>query len=375
MRAANPPADPPADSPAGSPAKNAAGAGAPAQLDAEWLDATIAQLNDDSFIVREAASKRLAEAPSLSLDRLEARLAEGGLSPEQQSRLNRAALERFAALPRAGLGVRFGPPIVSGGVPLGSVLDDFPAAAVLRGGDIVVSINDQPVESTNQMGALILSHQPGQVLRMVVDRPPPLEELPGAVGQPERLTLEVPLGDYADLATGVELTPDRLDDAFHEYKRRLGIDRDPVSARVGDELAPLQWLKAEGYDHTVPSAPVGAFEPVPAWRYISFAGQPSSWNAAIDLRRGDPSAMTRRVMVGLQANGDYSRLEEALAGYRAMLLRVVEIDDQIKSMQGGIARAFDQARFDRVQAERAELMQGIQEIAAELNTPPGLAGD
>ena len=337
-----------------------------------WFDGTVARLDDESFAVRERASAALVAEPTLTIEEIGTRLGAPGLSAEQRLRLERAGLERFAKMPRAGLGVRFAAGNGFDGVPLSSVLENFPASAVLRAGDVVLSIDGQPVTDTAGMGALILSRQPGESLRMEIERTPPPDEAPGGAAAVERLFLDVPLGRYEDLASGVVLTPDRVAAAYRQYRLRRGAEATAghADSEVGGALAPIEWLRVEGYDHTAPLVSAGKFENIAAWRYFSFAGQPRSWNAALDLRRGDLSVMNRRAMVGLQANGQYDRVEEALAGYRAMLIRMTEIDTQLAAVREGTVLS-DADRVARIQAERIKMVEGLDELASELSGRDG----
>lgn len=340
--------------------------------DPVWFAGTVARLDDESFAARERASEALITEPLLTIDEIGERLRAPGLSAEQRLRLERVGLERFARLPRAGLGVRFAAGNGFDGVPLGSVLENFPASAVLRAGDVVLTIDGQPVSDTAHMGALILSRQPGESLRMEIERTPPPEEAPGGIADVERLILDVPLGKYEDLASGVVLSPDRLEAAYRQYRLRRGAEPTAglTDVEVGGSLAPIEWLRAEGYDHTAPLVTAGKFENIAAWRYFSFAGQPRSWIAALDLRRGDLSVMNRRAMVGLQANGQYDRVEEALAGYRAMLIRMTEIDTQLAAVREGTVLS-DADRVARIQAERIKMVEGLDELASELSGRDG----
>ena len=350
------------------------------------LDALLAALDADDFATRETASSRLESNELISLADIEDRLMRVGLTAEQRTRLDSAARRRFAAQPRAGLGVQFGAPRREEGIELGAVLPNFPASEVLLAGDVVIAIDGVRVSDTAQMGSFILSHRPGETLRMLIDRSVPARDqafpapdqadgpaagLEAPVAMPtrvERLTLDVPLGRYDDLNTGAQLTPDRIESAYRRYQFRNGLLSAGTSTTgngpAGAGLTPLGWLRAEGYDHTIPTAPAGSFEALSAWRHVGFAGQPRSWAALIDLRRGDPNAMARRVTRGLQADGIYDRIEEALAGYRAILERVVEIDKQLTPT--GSSPVPDPARVMRIQAERDELAAGLEELAAEM---------
>ena len=79
--------------------------------------------------------------------------------------------------------------------------------------------------------------------------------------------------------------------------------------------------------------------------------------------------MNRRAMAGLQNNGLYDKLEEALAGYRVMLHRLVEIDSELsiieKTNEVRLQRA--PARIDQLNAERTTMVEGLKELAEELS--------
>jgi hypothetical protein len=363
------------------------GPAAVAETENPALAVLVEQLASDDFATRETASQRLATLESITLDEIHQRLIRGGLTPEQRTRLDAAARRRFGAMPRAGLGVQFGAPRREEGVQIGAVLENFPAAEFLRADDVVLAIEGVPVRNTAQMGAFILSHQPGETLRMLVEREivhdediaregegdgeivaDPRPAVPGEPPRIERLTLDVPLGKYADLNSQASLTPDRIEAAYLRYQYRSGLlAEDAQTPIVGGGVTPLGWLRAEGYDHTQSVVPGGSFENISAWRHVRFAGQPESWVADIDLRRGDANAMARRVIRGLQADGIYDQIEEALAGYRAMLDRVVEIDTIMEA--DGSRRLPDPARLARMKSERAELVEGLEELAAEMEAP------
>ena len=308
-------------------------AAAPAQAPiADPVERLVEQLDAADLTVRTDAQQKIAAGGAMSLTQVESFLAQPGLSHEQRLRLEAAGRELFADEPRAGLGVRFGnPAAVERGVPLAGVVDGFPASKVLRPGDIVLSINGQPLSNQTHMGALILSHLPGEALRVEIERP---RLAPGDAGrglaQPpvDYMVLDVPLGRYEDLQTGVELTPARLEMAFRQRLARMAGTR-PAMRTIGSGLTPNAWLRTEGYDAGRGLAPESRMERVPAWRLVGFGGQPHADLAAVDLRRGDSTAMRTRANRALQANGIYDEIEEALAGYRALAHRLTEIRVQV----------------------------------------------
>ncbi len=58
-------------------------------------------------------------------------------------------------------------------------------------------------------------------------------------------------------------------------------------------------------------------------------------------------------------------MEEAVAAYRVMLDRVVEIEQQASQIRNGPGVQADPGRLQRIEVERAELVAGIREIVEE----------
>lgn len=328
------------------------------------VDAAIGMLDSATLAERVQATQRLLDPDGLTLPEAEHLLASDALTPETRLRLESIGAELFAREPRAGLGVRFAPAPDGAGAPLDMVMPNFPAAGFLQAGDIVVTVDGEPMVNTTHMGTVILSHAPGDVLHVEIDRPVVGEGLPTA----RRLAFDVPLGRFEDLG-GTRLEPARLEAAFRYRLARHGVSHEPPL--VGSGLTPLEWVRAEGYDERAAKAPEIKTRPVAAWRVLSFGGQPESSVAEIELRRGDPNAMIRRVSIALQADGLYDQIEEALAGYRAIVRRLAEL----RAIMGEatLPRPGDeQARgIDRVQAERDELESGLTEIVRTLEAAPG----
>lgn len=320
--------------------------------------------------------------PAFDLETIERWLALPELTPEQRLRLEVLGRERFASMPRAGLGVRFANLPTDEGVRLDGVLPGFPAGEVLRPGDIVLSINGQPLNNSAHMGEVILSHMPGESLVLDIARPaPPIPRAIGADGVElpppvEHLTVAVPLGRYDDLQTGIALTPPRLEGAYRHRLARVGALITP--GEIGAGLTPLEWLHREGYDETRAIAPLSQLNPVMAWRSVSFGGQPASWIAGIEVRRGDQNAMMRRANIAIQADGVYDRVEEALSGYRALVRRMAELRIEMsRASDNPDDRAAHAAlRLERIRDEQALLERGVGELVefftagAPVSDPP-----
>ncbi len=320
-----------------------------AAIDAGLVEA----LDAPTLAERDAATARLLGDAALTLGDIEHLLATGSLSWEQRLRLESVGLALFARGPRAGLGVQFGRP-VEGGAPLNAVIAGFPAAALLKPGDIVRSIDGQPVINTAHMGSIILSHDPGDSLAMVIDRPTAPAPNPDTPPPAERLKLNVPLGRFADLNNGLP-SPDRLWSAYRQRLARAGADDKP--GVIGAGLTPLAWLHAEGYDEKTPRSPKSRLKSVAAWRTIKLAGQARSAVSGLDLRRGDQNAKLRRVTIAIQADGVYDRIEETLAAYRAIVGRLVQLNTRTPGAGQQEARQAERAR-----EERAELEASLVEI-------------
>lgn len=347
-----------------------------------WADpaALIARLDSVFLADREGAMLELFADPSFDLETIEHWLALPELTPEQRLRLEVLGRERFASTPRAGLGVRFANLPTDEGVRLDGVLPGFPAGELLRPGDIVLSINGQPVLNTAHMGEVILSHVPGESL--VLDIARPVLPMPRAIGPDgveirppvEHLTIAVPLGRYDDLQTGIALTPPRLEGAFRQRLARIGALISP--GEIGAGLTPLEWLHREGYDEARAIAPLSQLHPVMAWRSVSFGGQPASWIAGIEVRRGDQNAMMRRANIAIQADGVYDRVEEALSGYRALVRRLAELRIELnRATDNPDDRAAQAAlRLERIRDEQALLERGIGELV-EFFTADAPVGD
>lgn len=328
---------------------------------------TILALLDSPVLAdRDHASSILLADESITIRDIEDMLSSDRLTPEQQIRLLAVGREIFARTPKAGLGVQFAPQRLEAGTRLDGVLDNFPAAGLLRAGDIILAINAQPIANSAHMGEIILSHEPGEILVMDIARPiGPL--LPGRDVPVERLTVEVPLGRFDDLQAGAVPIPARLEGAFLHRLARAGVGHEPAAVGLG--RTPIDWLRTEGYDETPAIAPVSTLHHVAAWRVIAFGGQPGSSVAEVEMRRGDANAAFRRMNIALRADGVYDRTEEALAGYRALVGRLSEIRRQIElgtgpAEPGGLLTA---QRLRRLREERAEIESGLAEIVEFLS--------
>jgi hypothetical protein len=206
--------------------------------DPAWLEPIIQRLDSDDLAVRDRASTDLRTDPRLSLDQLQARIADHSrpLTPEQQLRMNQIAVALFRETPRAALGVSFAR-IVPGGVELGLVIAQFDARRVLRAGDIVAEMDGVPIVSPDDARAVIISHDPGDEMRVTFTR--------GGEAQ----TATVKLGSYRELQNGSSLNDSILREAWLLRCERVQGQGQPQAAPIDAGLTQPQWAQAKAAEN------------------------------------------------------------------------------------------------------------------------------
>ncbi len=202
----------------------------------------VQQLDEPDFTKREDATSALID---LRVENVQfyAMLEHGELSAEQRHRLLGALRERIVNAPRGALGIQMdvGPRAAMDriGVTIIDLIAGMPAERVLRVGDRITHIADEPVFSSDDLIALVQGRRPGDVIDLTVQRP-----LRNDAGQPIRddngdqqydtLKIEMELGD-------AERLNDPRNPASHT---RLDLDRRREVAaaeqRYGDIARPIQ---------------------------------------------------------------------------------------------------------------------------------------
>jgi len=160
----------------------------PAPAAEDWdgsrIEDLAAQLKDDSYVLRESASRQLADAPASVMPIIE-RLAKESDDPEVRMRLNTAAREIFRnrvvrTLPeyhqgRGFLGIRWTVEPGKAGVTIHEVLADTAAErAGLEQGDVILSANGEAFhDGMTQEDAMVFWRQmlPGDRIKLVVKNP------------------------------------------------------------------------------------------------------------------------------------------------------------------------------------------------------------
>lgn len=205
--------------------------------------AEVAGLIDDlgsaSWTEREAASSALMAADRLPQGVILTAMAREDLSAEQRLRLTRVAAARFRNEPLGGLGVSFGNS-GEGGVQIQAVVNGFPAAEILRAGDVILAIDDTVVGGQDHVRAEILSRAPGSLMPALVRRDRTV------------LDLRLPLGAYANLDGAAS-----LDESTVLWAMRLRYGRSGVTIDGPDAMG-----TGVGADWVAAAFPAGA-EPMP----------------------------------------------------------------------------------------------------------------
>ncbi|MDX2148227.1 MAG: PDZ domain-containing protein [Planctomycetota bacterium] len=186
------------------------------------LSEAIAKLDSPRLDDREAASAllsgvRLSVAEAISLAIAPDR------SPEQRERLWQVARKRFDAVDeddRAALGVSFATALdETAPVRIGGALAEFDCARTLRPNDEIRTIDGEPVFTNLEFRCQILSRDPGDVVRLGVQRQ-------GVVAE-----FDVTLGSFGQLNSRGALSQEFLEDAW-----RLRVARAERSGGVAKQV-------------------------------------------------------------------------------------------------------------------------------------------
>ena len=174
----------------------------------EWLDSA-------DWRTREAATIRLARDQAISEQLIDQRLAGTALTQEQKLRLLRALETRLLLLPRGAIGISMKRSITnftdkSGnnirGVEIVELLPGMPAEEHLRVGDVLMSIEGQAFDQSDQVSSLIKQFWPGDEVELEVARDEPAD----AAGTPRRsrvLKIRIKLGSTDQLSNRSRTSP------------------------------------------------------------------------------------------------------------------------------------------------------------------------
>lgn len=195
------------------------------------LQELVTSLGSSDHEVREEATGKLMKDPGISLGMIERVLknaeAPGALlSLETRQRLASASRERFWRTPRGALGIQFWNNLRDR-VVVERTFRGFESAEKLEDGDMVVEADGLKIEgymARNRLQAIIVSHEPGESIRLSVRR-----------GE-QKLEIDVQLGKRDDLENSA-LTEEIVARAWQvrsaAYRLRTGEAIDP-KIKAGD---------------------------------------------------------------------------------------------------------------------------------------------
>ncbi|MBX3388475.1 MAG: hypothetical protein KF691_03355 [Phycisphaeraceae bacterium] len=218
----------------------AAGSAPTARASGPLVDSAVRDLENDSIETREKAAETLRAWAGASPDRVLA-LVNADATPEQRERLIGIAREIFFATPRGALGVQFGIVRQIGvagaeeqyeeGIPIDATVDGFDSANVLKGGDLLRSIDSCRIRTNLQCQLETISRDKGQIVQIEIERE----------GRPMRVS--VCLGSRRDLRGAQIPSPELMEAA---WKLRLGRSASVQPAPLALGAIPAQaWVEAD----------------------------------------------------------------------------------------------------------------------------------
>lgn len=205
------------------------------------LEDLLVDLGADDYATRQAAYDAIANNPRITLKAVEWGLKRPGLSEEARARLSAAGLGKFSQTPRGAVGFQFGT-LLPDRVTVGELFPQFPASRMLQVGDMIVEADGFRLDGASGrflLQCLIVSHDPGDTMKMVVRR--------GA----QKVTLDVQLGSFNDLQQAF-LPVGRLPMAWRLRVARItGRESEPARVEVpagawtAAPVDPLKQARAE----------------------------------------------------------------------------------------------------------------------------------
>lgn len=141
------------------------------------------QLGSAEWREREEASEALRSLSDPGTNEwIRARLSRDDLTTEQRHRLVDALCRRIVERPRGAIGITMDSMRRDGrGVRVVDLVRGMPAAEVLRVGDVIERIDDEPIANSEDLAELVQEMRPGAEVRLHVRRP-----LRDAQGRPRR---------------------------------------------------------------------------------------------------------------------------------------------------------------------------------------------
>lgn len=291
------------------------------------IESMVDRLASPEWSVREAAYEELLalpmpEAQPFLVDRLE----RGGLDPEQRHRLVDVACRRLTEQQRGALGIRMG--WIRGGRVEGMRVDalvpGLPAIKVLRVGDIIEQVNDEPLLDRDSLGEIVQSLKPGTSVRLRVARPV-LDE----TGRPRRDRNGLPVTRPIDVSLKLA-SMDELEaaEAAMAEQGEMGAMRNMRSNRVQHEREITARIVRQ--EVIGPAATVVRLPPVPEGaRGVAFTALLSELERSLrELELVDRSSSESEELIRTTARAiELLRIRERESGVTAQDRRRLDIAD------------------------------------------------
>ncbi len=216
------------------------------------LETLITDLGSPDFDRRLTAHDLLRTSPLATLPQLEELLQSSTLDQEQRTRLADIARERFAAEPRAALGIRYAnnnawmaerrsstPAVIE------TTLEGFDSARQLKAGDAVLSFDGSRITDRYSFRTHILSYNPGEVARLEIERDDKVLEVEVQMGSQDQLSQpNVDPNRPGDprWATGTDpITESVLSEAWELRAMRNHLNVDCEESVLDCELSAARW--------------------------------------------------------------------------------------------------------------------------------------
>lgn len=314
----------------------------------------VRQLEDDSFPVREEATKRLVQASTNNMIQLYAVLASDELSTEQRYRLLTVVRETLVRAPRGALGVSTNPVMqmqmqmqVQGQVPMNpdeptgvkvdAFIDGLPAERVLQIGDWITRIDGKPLVQWDDLKFCVESKRPGEKVQLTVMRPKVDADGKALLNQNKKKI-------YDTMQLEVELGSAEL---LKEFRTRAHQPVDTPSRLERSRLSEANAVMQQ-FSPALRAIPVHGGASALYTKTVRKAGKPapddedSSAEAAIDRNPAIKQLLTERRLIaqGLQPETPALRMlwQERLIELSAMLQEPTLSDDQHTYLERVIKR-------------------------------------
>lgn len=330
-----------------------AGSACPAAGNEAAIQSALQELDSESIEAREKGAIALRAWAGQSPDRLLG-LISADASPEQRERLITLARDIFVSSPRGALGVSFGfsrqlamaaaEEQFEEGIPIDAALPRFDSANVLKGGDLLRSIDGCRVRTNVQCQLETISRDKGQVVQLEIERE----------GKPMRVS--VCLGSRRDLQ-GAESPAPVMMEAAWKLRLARATSAQPVAVPVG--AVPAQaWVEADrlSKEPIDPEAEIRrASMQRPELQFERIMPDGSRVNV---LREGNPEA-------DLVATGSpRSKVSTATPQARMLANRPQQFGNPGPDNRDVILKKVNELR-----AEQRQLQQRIDELSRKANEP------